>query len=391
MDFNISDSLGSFLSSFTSSLPGVIGALAVLIIGWIVAKFISKLIYKVLKGTGWDQKLMGSNGGKMDVNSFISKIVYYLLMIMVLMIVLNMMGVSEVLDPLKAMVNQFFSYVPNIIGAGIIGFIGYILATFASEAIGMGGSFIDGVATKMNFNDTEKLTNIIKNLVFAFIILLFAITALDVLDIQAISGPAKKVLGSIFDALPKLFAAGIIIAIFMWGAKFISEMLYDVFRSSGVDELANKLDLGQVIGKNNTMSGVLSKLVYFFIAFFGVTTGIEQLGFESLNGMMNTLLGMSGQIIFGLIILIAGNFISKLAATAVSKGGNEFLGTIVRVATLFIFIAMAFGKMGIDGGLMNTVIGLVFGAAAVAIALAYGLGGREAAGEHMKEIIGKIK
>lgn len=391
MDFNITDSLGNFLNSFTSSLPGVIGALAVLIIGWIVAKFISKLIYRVLKGSRWDEKLMGSNVGKMDMNSFISKIIYYLIMIIVLMAVLNMMGVGEVLDPLKNMVNQFFGYIPNIVGAGIIGFIGYLLATFASEAIGMGGSFIDGVAKKMNFNDTEKLTNIIKSLVFAFIVLLFAITALDVLNIEAISGPAKKVLGSIFDALPKLFAAGIIIAIFMWGAKFISEMLFDVFKSSGVDELSNKLDLGQVIGQNNTMSGILSKVVYFFIAFFGVTTGIEQLGFASLNGMMNTLLGMSGQILFGLVILVAGNFISKLAASAVGKGGNEFLATIVRVATLFIFIAMAFGKMGIDGGLMNTVIGLVFGAAAVAIALAYGLGGREAAGEHMKEIIGKLK
>lgn len=385
------DSLGNFLESLTSSLPSVIGALAVLFIGWIVAKALSKLIYRVMKATKWDEKLLGNSVGKMDMNGFISKIVYYLIMIMVLMIVLNMLGVSEVLDPLKAMVGQFFSYIPNIIGAGVIGFIGYILATFSSEAIGMGGSFLDGVAQKLNFNDTAKLTNILKSVVFAFIVLLFAITALDVLDIAAISEPAKKVLGTIFDALPKLFAAGIIIGIFMWGAKFISEMLFDVFKSSGVDSLATKLDLGQVIGANNTMSGLLSKLVYFFIAFFGVMTGIEQLGFASLNNMMNTLLSMSGQIMFGMVILVAGNFISKLAASAVGKGGNDFLASIVRVATLFIFIAMAFGKMGIDGGLMNTVIGLIFGAAAVAIALAYGLGGREAAGEHMKEIIGKLK
>lgn len=391
MDFNIMDSVGNFLTSFSDKLPGVIGALFVLFFGWIIAKAISKLVYRVMKGTKWDEKLLGSNTGKMDVNSLISKIFYYLIMIMVLMVVLNMLGVQEVLDPLKDMVGQFFSYIPNIIGAGIIGFIGYILATFASEAIGLGGNAIDGLAKKLNFSETEKLTGILKNFVFAVIILLFAITALDVLNIEAISGPAKEVLSSIFDALPKILAAGIIIALFMWGAKFISGMLYDLFKSMGVDDMSSKLGLNSVIGNNSSMSNLLSKVVYFFVAFFGVITGVEQLGFDKITGMMNQLLQLSGQIVFGLVLLVAGNFISKIAANAVGASGNTFLSSAVRAVTMGLFMAIALRSMGIANSIVDLAFGLTLGAVAVAVALAYGLGGREAAGEHMKDIIGKLK
>lgn len=381
------DAAGNFLTSLTSSLPSVVGALVVLFIGYIVAKGLSKLVYRLLKSTRWDEKL---NIGSMDVNSFVQKLVYFLIMIMVLMIVLDMLGVQQVLDPLKNMVGQFFAYIPNIIGAGVIGFIGYILATFASEFIGMGGDAIDGMATKLGFSDTEKLTGILKTVVFAFIILLFAITALDTLNIEAISGPAKSILNSLFEAIPNIIAAAIIISLFMWGGKFISNMMYDVFKSLGVDDIAQKLDLGSVMGANQSLSSLLSKGVYFFIAFFGIITGVEKLGFSKLTEMMNQILAISGQMVFGLVLLVAGNWVSKIAASAVSKGGNEFLGSIVRVASLGLFLAISLNTMGIADGIVELAFGLTLGAVAVAVALAYGLGGREAAGEHMKKILGKF-
>ena len=389
MDY-LMDAGGNFLTSLTSSLPSVVGALVVLFIGYIVAKALSKLVYKLLKSTKWDEKLMGSNVGSMDVNSFVSKLVYFLIMIMVLMIVLDMLGVKQVLDPLKNMVGQFFAYIPNIIGAGVIGFIGYILATFASEAIGMGGDAIDKMATKIGFRDTEKLVGILKTVVFAFIILMFAVTALDTLNIEAISGPAKEILSGILESIPNIIAAAIIIALFIWGGKFIANMMYDLFKSLGVDDIAQKLDLGSVMGANQSLSGLLSKLIYFFIAFFGVITGVEKLGFERLTEMMNQILAISGQMVFGLVLLVAGNWVSKIAASAVGKGGNEFLGSIVRIATLGLFLAISLNTMGIADGIVELAFGLTLGAVAVAVALAYGLGGREAAGEHMRKILGKF-
>ena len=381
--------LDSLSGSFGSKIPSVLGALLVLFIGYIVAKSIKKLVYRLLKGTKWDEKLLGSNVGKMDMNSFLAKLVYFLIMIMVLMIVLDMLGVQQVLDPLKNMVSQFFAYIPNIIGAGIIGFIGYILATFASEAIGMGGDFLDGWASKLGFKETDKLAGILKSFVFIFIILLFAVTALDTLNIEAISGPAKDILNSILGTLPNIIAAGIIIGLFVWGGKFISEMMYDLFKNMNIDGVGAKLGVDGMLSSGQSLSGILSKLVYFFIAFFGVTTGIEKLGFAQLTGFMNKILSLSGNMVFGLALLLVGNFISKFAAKAVA-GSGEFLSSIVRIATLGLFLAISLRSMGIANSIVDLAFGLILGAVAVAVALAYGLGGREAAGEHMKKILGKF-
>jgi len=384
-----SDSFGDLLGSFSSSMPPVVGALIVLLIGYLVAKAIKKLVYRLLKSTKWDEKLLGSNVGGMDMNSFLSKLVYFLIMIMVLMIVLDMLGVQTVLDPLKNMVNQFFGYIPNVIGAGIIGFIGYMLANFASEAIGMGGDALDKAATKLGFSETEKLTGILKSFVFIFIILLFAVPALDTLDIEAISVPAKSILNSITSSLPNILAAGIIIAVFVWGGKFISDMMYDLFKNMNIDGVGTKLGIDGMMAQGQTLSGVLSKLLYFFIAFFGVVTGVEKLGFEQLTGFMNKILALSGNMLFGLALLLVGNFISKFAAKTVS-GSGEFISTIVRVATLGLFLAISLRSMGIANSIVDLAFGLILGAVAVAVALAYGLGGREAAGEHMKKILGKF-
>ena len=389
MNINIGEAVQGLLGSFSDSLPSVVGALLVLFIGYIVAKAIKKLVYRLLKSTKWDEKLLGNGVGKMDMNNFLAKLVYFLIMIMVLMIVLDMLGVQQVLDPLKNMVSQFFAYIPNIVGAGIIGFIGYILATFASEAIGMGGEFLDGAATKLGFKETDKLTGILKSFVFIFIILLFAVTALDTLNIEAISGPAKDILESILGTLPNIIAAGIIIGLFVWGGKFISEMMHDLFKNMNVDGVGAKLGVDGMLSSGQTFSGLLAKLVYFFIAFIGVTTGIEKLGFEQLTSFMNKIMSLTGNMVFGLALLLVGNFISKFAAKAVA-GSGEFLSSIVRIATLGLFLAISLRSMGIANSIVDLAFGLILGAVAVAVALAYGLGGREAAGEHMKKILGKF-
>ena len=70
---------------------------------------------------------------------------------------------------------------------------------------------------------------------------------------------------------------------------------------------------------------------------------------------------------------------------------NNFIASIVRYASLALFIAIALRTMGIANEIVELAFGLILGALAVAFALSYGLGGREAAGEHFKEVIQKFK
>ncbi|MBT8295436.1 MAG: hypothetical protein KJO51_03390, partial [Gramella sp.] len=156
--------LEQFADRVADFLPDLLGALLVLLVGWLIAKGIKSLIVRLLKKTNWDERVFGrSDVG--DTNKFIGNIAYYIIMIVVILIVLEILGVEQVLGPLENMVDEFLSFIPNLIGAVLIGFIGYILAKFVSNLIAISGNFLDRWIDKTGFKDTNKIVDILKKIV----------------------------------------------------------------------------------------------------------------------------------------------------------------------------------------------------------------------------------
>lgn len=382
----------NFLNTIGEYLPGVIGALAVLIIGWIIASSLAKLVYKLLKKSKWDDKLMSKAQLDIDSNKFISKLVYYLLMIIVLMVTLEMMGVSNVLDPLKNMVGDFTGFFTNnLLPAGIIAFAGYILAKIVSSLISLSGNFADGIAEKVGITQTDQIVKIITQVVFITIFGMMLIAALDVLGMEAISVPAKGMIQDFISVIPKIILCLVIIGIFYLGGKYGSSLLKNLLDSVGADSVGNKLQLSSMIGERS-LSSLIANIAFAFIVLFGVLTGVEKLEFESLTNILNIVLGMGAKILFGMVILILGNFISLTVYNMLNKGeNNQLIANLARYASLFLFIFLGLSEMGVGSEIVNLGFGLTLGAVAVVIALSYGLGGREAAGKHMEEILSNFR
>ncbi len=384
---SVNDFLGPILDNFSGPLMTVLGALLILFIGWMIAKAFRRLTENLLSKTSLDEKLLGAasvNPGKM-----VGTLVYYLIMLVVLMVVLERLGMSYALDPVKNMVNEFTSFIPNMIGAGVIGFVGYVVAQICSGLVGTSGNAITNVASKLGLGTDIDIVGILQKLLFGFILAIFGIIALEKLNIPALSEPAADMLAKFIDLIPRILIACIIVGLFIFIARFISNLLADVLKGMKVDDMSNRLGLSSMLG-SNSLADIISKVAFFFIGFIGLTVGISQLGLPQLDGILNRLLNLSGSIAFGLVIIIAGNFIAGIAAKAVGAS-NEFLGTIVRFALLAVFVTMGFSQMGIGGDIVENAFTLVLAAVAVAIGLSYGLGGREAAGEHMKDILNRFR
>lgn len=383
--------LENFADRVSDFLPDLLGALLVLLVGWLIARGIKALVVRLLRKTRWDEKVFGrSEVG--DTNVFLANIFYYLIMIIVILIVLEILGIDQVLTPLENMMNEFLSFVPNIIGAVLIGFIGYILAKFISNLIGIGGNFLDKVVDKTGFQDTDKLVSIVKKVVFIIIFVPFLIQAFNALQLEAISEPANDILYGFTEMIGEIIIAALILTVFIWGGKFLADFLEDLFKSLGLDTLAEKIQIQNMIGANQSLSKIIANLIYFFLVFFGVITAVEILGLDRLTEILNQILEVTGQIIFGLIILAIGNYISVMIYNTMTRtNSNKFVANIIRWASLALFIAIALRTMGIANEIVELAFGLILGALAVAFALSYGLGGREAAGEHFREVIQKFK
>lgn len=132
--------LTNFSDKIAISVPNILGALLILLIGWLIVSGIRKLVVNLLQRTKVDEKIAdGTSKG-------VGQLLYYLLMIIVFLIVLENLGISSVLAPLEKMVDKFLGFIPNLIAAGIIGFIGYMLAKIVSSLVATAGAFKIGRA-----------------------------------------------------------------------------------------------------------------------------------------------------------------------------------------------------------------------------------------------------
>lgn len=381
----------SISTNFGNTLPNVLGALLVLLIGVFIASGIRRLVKALFKSTNFDEKLASSMGSSVDLGSFIAKLAYYLVMLFVLLIVLDILGVEGVLEPLQNMLDKFLNFIPNLIVAGIIGYVGYILSTIVSSATGFVSEKAESFALKQGISTGMDISGIIKNVVFAIVFIPILIVAIDALGMKVISDPAKEMLGGLLNAIPNILAAGVIIAVFYFIGKYVVNFLVQLLDNMNINSYADKIGIDNIVG-NMSLSKTIGNIVFALLMFAGVTTALEKLGMTSLVEMMNNLYGIAGNILFGLIILMAGNWISKTAADAVAKSEDDaWLSSVVRFTLLGLFLAMGLGTMGIGENIVNLAFGLTLGSVAVAFALAFGLGGREAAGKTMEDFLGKFR
>lgn len=386
---NMPEYLQNFIDSINESLPGVLGAVIVLIVGWLFALLVRRIVHGLMKRTEWDERLLGNT--IVDTNKFIANFVYYILLFIILIVVLELLGVSYVLDPIKGMYEGFIAFIPKIIVSIITFFVGYVVAKFVSNLVKMAGSVIDRLANKIGFKETEKLVYFIQQIVFFIILIPIAIQALNALDLDAITTPANNVLHVMLDSVPNIIGAILIITVFVLGGGFITSFVKDLLANVGIDKLSEKLQLKSVLG-DQKLSGIVSSILYFFIVFFGVISGVEMLGLDRLAEVLHTILNLSGNVLFGLIILVMGNFLGSIIYKSMSASeNNAFVAGIARVAIVGLFLAIALRTMGIANSIVELAFGLTLGAIAVAVALSYGLGGREAAGKHMEQILKKFQ
>jgi len=290
------------------------------------------------------------------------------------------------------MLSKFLGYLPNIIGAGVIGFVGYMIATIVSEMTGFLSERLEAFSGKIGMNmESMSLSKIVKQLVFVIVFLPILIIALETLKMEAISKPATEMLSTLLNAIPNIIAAGIVLAVFFIVGKYVVSIVVSLLKNMGIDSMSEKLGMTSVIG-NNSLASIIGNIAFFFIVFTGLIAAMDKLDMPQVSDILTTVYHVTGKVIFGLIILMCGVFVSNLAVNTLSAGNsNKILIPIARFAILGIFLAFGLHTMGVAESIVNLAFGLTLGAVAVAFALSFGLGGREAAGNEMSRFFENLR
>ncbi|MGO1738717.1 MAG: mechanosensitive ion channel [Actinomycetaceae bacterium] len=386
-------------------LEKVVVALVILLVTWIVAKLV-KAAFEKLAGRVPALQRVGRDG--QSIGTAIGQIASLLIWLFGLVAILQVFRLEQVLAPIQGMLDTILSYLPNVIGAGVVFFIGLVLARIVRQLVGTAlySAGLDERVAKLSHKSSPaaaqapagqqtagqqagapgappaqggapaqqtSLTNTLANLAYALVLIVVGISALQILGIAAISDPATSMLQTILDALPNIIAAAVLLVLGWVIAKFVGQLVESTLAGLSIDRVATEQG---ILPQDRRASSIIATVVKIAIVVFFAIMATNLLGFPEITAFLEEVIALGGQILFGAAFIAAGVLIATLLRRAIGTGTPA---QIVYWATIALFAAMGLSFMGIAESIVNLAFGAVVVGGALAAALAFGLGGRDAA------------
>lgn len=211
------ESSQQFLNEIAIALPKIIGALIILVIGWIIAKLLKRLFVKLLRMVRFNflteksgiEKFLTEGGVKTDSIEVLGTLLYWIIMLIVIMATLNSLNLTAA----SALFNEIMLYIPNIVVAIVILIIGIYLARMVSQII----------KTSLK-SMQDKTSDLISQISYVVIIIMTIFLTLGQLNIaqNIVSSAFIIVFGAICLALSLAFGLG--------GREKASEILNDLLK-----------------------------------------------------------------------------------------------------------------------------------------------------------------
>lgn len=376
-------------------IPHLVAGAVLALMAWVLAVVLRALTTRALAATTLDERL-SEEAGMAPISRSAGNVLFWLVILFFLPAILAALRLEGVLDPVRDLLGRMLAFVPNIFGAAVIAIAGYVVArvlrALVTNLLAAVGS--DRLNACVGLDPAVQLSRLGGTLVFILVFVPSLIAALDALQIEAISRPATGVLHQILGAVPHIIAAAVILLLTWYVAKFAAGVLTKLLEAAGFDSLPAKLGLTHALSGATSPSRLAGAVVLFFALLFGTVEAASQLGFHQVSDVVTTFITFSGDILLGSAILVVGFWLSGVAATAIRRAspeGGALPANVARFAILGLVIAMGLRAMGIANEIVELAFGLTLGAIAVAVALAFGLGGREAAGKLLDHWLTKLR
>ncbi len=385
--------------------PKVLIAILILVATWIVARVVKWALQKTIDRIPALRKHM-TGAPKETVGHQLGVIAKLIIWLVGIMAALNYLGVGQILEPINALLDGIFGFLPNVIAAGLIFFVGWILARIAQRLVetALTALNIDGLLARMGIGDTAgtvrmspeevppgaapgttraTVARAIGILIFAMIIIPISIAALNVLKIDAISIPATNMLNDIFAAIPHILTAALWLGIAFILARFVKTIIEGILPPTGFD---NAVRSTGVLPASSSPSRIVANIAFIAVMLGAAIEAAQQLGGGTVAIFLAQVTELGGKVIFGTLIIVTGIFLARIIAGLVgsSTGEGSYAEEIVKYAIIALFTAIGLTFMGLADQIVILAFGLILGSAAVAVALAFGLGGRDAAARFLE-------
>jgi hypothetical protein len=361
-------------------------AVAIVIITWALAKAAKWAFAKMVDQISFLQR--DTSSGE-SVGMALGRIVSLLVWLFGLLAVLQQLGFDSVITPVQGLLGNFIGYVDNIVFAAAIFFIGSMIARIVRD-------LVETALSTVNFDKwanrggveavtgNSAISKTIGTIVYVLVIIPVAIAALQMLEISAITEPAMNLLNMVFKAIPLIIGSCLLLGLGYVISRWVAGLIRDVLPSLGADRAINELG---ILPAGRDASGVIATIVTIAIMVFFAIAATNMLGFPQLTNILETVLAQAGNVVFGAVLIAFGVLIANILRNLIADAsGTGIASNVTYWITVGLFVFIGLQQMSIGGPIVEYAFLALAVGAAIAFALAFGLGGRDAAAQALKDL-----
>ena len=400
--------LTEMLALVLAYLPRIAVAAVLLLLAWVLARVLRGLVLRVATAARLDERLTrqaSTEAQAVPVSRSLAEVIYWLVFLLFLPLILDALQLEGLLAPVQSLLNQILGFVPFLLAAIVILVLGWFVARIVQRIISglLAAIGIDRLSERFGFARVlgqQRLSDILGLVVYILILIPVILAALDALQLTALTLPISNMLNRLLAALPNILGAVVILVLSYVVGRVVAGLVTRLLAGVGLDTWLARLGaIGRTLEAPGSAaarqypvgaraSSIVGTLVLVAIMLLATINALQLLGFGQLADLVSQFLVFAGHVVVGLLIFALGLYLANLAAQVIRTTAPQYprlLANMARVAILVLAGAMALRQMGLANEIINLAFGLLLGAIAVAVAVAFGLGGRELAGQTLEE------
>lgn len=322
----------TLLQPIAVTLGNLVWALIILIGGWIVALIIRAGVRALLNRITLDNRIAQAVAGeeaaeKIEVERWTAQIVFYIVMLFVLIAFFNQLSLTAVAGPLQSLLNIVFGYIPQLIAAGVLILVAWLVATGVRFAVRrlFDATNLDERLTSQTGTEAPgqiSVSHTLAEAIYWFIYLLFLPAILNALGMQGLLGPVQDLVNQLLSYVPNLFGAAAILFVGWIIARIIRQIVTNLLMAAGFDRLGERAGLEATLGAQ-TFSNLIGLIVYILIMLMVLIAAFNALAIEAITGpavaMLTMILGAVPGVVSAIIVIAIAYFIGRMVADLVKN------------------------------------------------------------------------
>jgi Conserved TM helix len=196
-------------------------------------------------------------------------------------------------------------------------------------------------------------------------------------------------LAQLWDFIPGLLGAAVVLVAGYLLAKAVQKGALRVLRRVHLNDMLRKGGVMQAVdrpGSHFNPTRVVAGLLFWLVMFTVMLVAADALGFDSLAQVFSELVGYIPSVVVAIVIVILGIVLGDIVSGLIHAGTGALHGgpTLARAGkggVIILAVFMSLQQLGVATNIVTTAFAIIFGAVALALALSFGLGNRELAGE----------